>query len=269
MLVEAIPTVLVMVGAPSTWLQRAIVPTLTRAGAVASHGTAARLHGIGDQETADTPIEVLVERNRSVAAPGVIVHSTTRWSPRDLTTVHGIRCTSIARTLCDLGASVDDDFVERSVDESLRRGASPRWIESRLRELHRPGPSGTGGLDRVLSRPDRGVRLPDSWFERMLARSIVAAGLPPMHLQFPVSDGSSRFRLDGAYPGIQLGVEADGDQFHSGAAARRRDRARENRLRALGWEIVHAGWEDRYGDTAFIDALRAAHERRSRLLGSA
>lgn len=41
-----------------------------------------------------------------------------RWGP--------IRCTNRARTLCDLGASIEPLMVERALDDAVRRGASVR-----------------------------------------------------------------------------------------------------------------------------------------------
>jgi hypothetical protein len=256
---EPIPTVLVLLGTPRTWEQLAILPTLTRAGAVLSHRAAGRLHGI----VAPAPIEVTIPRDRSLRVAGVTVHRTTRWNRGDITVVNGIRCTSIARTLCDLGASADEDVVEQALDEALRGGASSQWIDARFRDLERPGPSGTARLGRVLAQPDRAGALPDSWFERTLARAVVAAGLPPLTLQHRVHAGTKRFWLDGAYPELQLGVEADSERHHGTTVARRKDRTRAHLLRTVGWELLHAGWEDRNGDTPFIGALREAHRRRS------
>lgn len=263
LLQEPIPTVLRLVGAPATWKQRATLPTLTSACAAVSHLWGARLHDLLGDEHLPGDVQVTIERNSTLRAPGVAVHRTTRWSPGDLTVVDGIRCTSIARTLCDLGAAAPIEIVEQATDEALRRGVSRKWIEQRLVELHRPGPSGTGALSAVLALPDRLGELPDSWFERVLARSVVAKGLPPLTLQHPVEVEGHRFRLDGAYPEMLLAVEADSHRFHGTVNARRRDRRRDHLLRSAGWEVLYAGWEDRHLDTPFLDALREAIQRRS------
>jgi very-short-patch-repair endonuclease len=47
-----------------------------------------------------------------------------------------------------------------------------------------------------------------------------------------------RYELDFAYPQLQIGVEIDGYQFHSGYQQRERDYARERDLQIQGWKIV-------------------------------
>ena len=264
---RAAPGVLVISGTPDTWERRLIIATLGPAGAAASHRAAARLHRLDGID--DAPLEVTIPRGLSFTQPGVVVHRTLRWHDDDLTTVRGIRCTTLARTLCDLGAVLPDDGVEQGVDHALRYGASRRWVAGRLDDLRRPGPSGTGSLGRVLSAPDRQGPLPDSWFERLVVRSIVHAGFPMPVLQFVVAlpDGSS-YRLDAAYPELRIGIEADGERTHGASAARRSDRRRGNRLRALGWDIVHAGWEDRHGSPAFIAALQSCWDDRVQTPGA-
>jgi hypothetical protein len=40
---------------------------------------------------------------------------------KDITTVHGIRCTTALRTVIDLAADVDDDHLEQMVRDALHR----------------------------------------------------------------------------------------------------------------------------------------------------
>ena len=169
---EPIPGVLVVAAARRTWQQRFIIPTLIRpGGVVVSHSSAARLHGL-DGFT-DDRVHVTVVAGRFPTMPGVKVHRDGVWDPNDHTRVDNIPCTNIARTLCDLGAVVkSDDLVEQALDDALRKGVSEKWIRQTLERVDRPGPSGTARLRRVLARPDRAGRLPDSVFERLVERGV-------------------------------------------------------------------------------------------------
>jgi hypothetical protein len=67
-------------------------------------------------------VEVSVRRGRYPTVDGVLVHRAKRLDPCDVTEVDGIPVTSVARTLCDLGAVVPQDAVEAALDSALRRG---------------------------------------------------------------------------------------------------------------------------------------------------
>ena len=75
---------------------------------------------------------------------------------------------------------------------------------------------------------------PESWL-RWVCHD---AGFPPPNPQFWVQCGNERwFRLDLAWPGIRLGLEYDGVEFHTGRALTN-DRARLNALAAEGWTVL-------------------------------
>ncbi len=178
--------VLVAPAAPRTWDQRVMI-AVAACGGVASHRCAARLHrldGFGD-----APVEVTLERNGSPPSGGVIAHRTTRWDPESITTISGIPAMSIARTLVDLGAVVDDDQVEQALDDALRQGCNLRWITQVLDSAMRPGPSGCAALRRVLARPDRSGPIPDSRFERLVERLVTTHGFPEPERQVPIRSG--------------------------------------------------------------------------------
>jgi hypothetical protein len=258
--------VLVAASSPSTWMRDAAVAALATGG-VLSHRAAARLHGL-DGIDGCTP-EVSIERGRRARnSPQWIVHQVATLASQDVTVVRGLRTTSVARTLVDLGAVVDDDLVEAALDDALRRGASLRWITSTLERLDRPGPSGTASLRRVLARPDRRGRLPDSRFERLLERAIVAGGVPRPERQVTVRDAAGRpiARLDHGWPDLRLGVEAHSARWHSGPVHGRADQLRDNRLAAEGWELLYAGWYDLQHPEEFADLLGRTYRRRCALM---
>lgn len=246
--------VLVAAAAPRSWRQDLAIATVSTSG-VASHRSAARLHGL-DGYTHDV-VEVSVRRPDRRRRSSWIVHQSGSLAPCDCIVIDGIRCTGLARTLVDLGAVVSDDLVEQALDDARRRGASARWIDDTLTRLHRPGPSGTGALLRVLDRPDQQGPLPGSVFERLMERTMIDAGLPPPERQHRVHDDHGRLVavLDHAWPGWCVGAEAQSERWHGGPRGAQRDLDRHNRLTALGWRMVYATWKDAREPTGFVRRL--------------
>ena len=173
--------------------------------------------------------------------------------------------TSIARTVVDLGAVVEDDVVEQALDDALRQGFNPLWISQTLERVDRPGPSGAPALRRVLARPDRRGPLPESVFERVVERACRAIGMPRPVRQHEVRDRQGRLvaRLDLAWPELGIGVEAHSRRWHFGDANARTDQHRANRLAALGWLVIFVGWADVDDPERFVAVLRDAYLTRT------
>jgi hypothetical protein len=250
------PGVLRVTAAPSSWLQHLHAATLAASGTVASHRAAARLHRL-DGFLRSTVIEVSVVRPRHPRLDGVTTHRVARLEPADVTTVDGIPVTSIARTLSDLGAVVADDDVERAFDDALRRGVSDRWVsETHTRGL-RPGPSGTGALDRVLKMPDRAGTVPESWRERVTQRLLSHPELQPLVVQHEIRDPERRLiaRPDLAVVDAKVGIEYHSDQWHYGPRRGRRDRRRDLAAARVGWELLYLDSSDHPRPVAAVEAV--------------
>jgi len=254
--------VYVSVAAPSTWKQRCMIAA-SSTGGVVSHLAAVRLHALDGAGRAE--VEITVLRGARPRPAGVVVHRAAMLDPADVTVVDGVRVTSIARTLVDLGAVADDDLVEQVLDDSLRRGCSLRWIVATLDRLERPGPNGSGSLRRVLARPDRRGPLPDSMFERLVERAIATTDLPRPDRQVPVHDEVGRriARIDVAWPDVRLGLEAHSAEWHDRARRGRADLRRHRRLTGLGWEVVDATWWDAQHPEDFLRDLTSTYRLRS------
>ena len=206
LVVREYPRVLRFAGSPPTWRGR-LWAAAHSSGGVASHRAAGRLLGHDGFEAA--PLEITVARGRLPALPGVILHRWTNPQPDlDHVMVAGIPCTSVAATLSQLGMVLPRSEVERTLDEALRRGTSLRWVQQTVERLHRPGPSGTGTLIKLLADERRSGRLPDSWFERLVQRIVLSADIPRPELQHEVRVGpAARYRLDMAWPELAVGLE--------------------------------------------------------------
>lgn len=56
--------------------------------------------------------------------------------------------------------------------------------------------------------------------------------------QFRVAVGNMEYPLDFAIPKLQIGIEADGEMFHSSPAQVQKDKARDMKLNQQGWTII-------------------------------
>jgi hypothetical protein len=107
--------------------------------AVLSHRSAAALHELRDW--GHTKIEITVPRRSARRHEGIKVHRSTTLAPQDVTVVNNIPCTSVARTLLDLGEVVTSRQLERSFDQAeLAEVLDLKAIEDQLaRNATRPG----------------------------------------------------------------------------------------------------------------------------------
>lgn len=249
---------------PATWQQRVAVAAIAHV-ACASHRCAARLHRLDG--FADAPVEVTATKDRQQRDASVVLHRTRRpVGPSMVTVVDGIPTTSVARTLVDLGAVVNDDLVEQALDDALRRGFNLRWITETLADSVRPGRTGCAALQRVLARPDRNGPIPDSVFERILLQILSASAVDAFDRQITVHDESGQqfARIDAGIADLKVGIEADSEMWHWGPRRGRRAITRHNRLTSMGWLMIYVSWQDVKNSTDLIEQVTAAVTERSR-----
>lgn len=232
---------------PRSPRQDLTVATLLGAGSVASHRSAAWLHGFDG--FADDPVsaEVSVARPRWLRVPKglhVIAHQTATLPAADVVDHDGIACTGKARTLADLGAVVSAGAVLRALIGAHRDGLSLPVARRTALALHRPGQAGTGVLLRHLDALARAGRLPESWLEEVLRQLLQRPDFPPLVQQYELRDRSGRVvaRFDHAFPAAKLAIEGHSRQFHFGPLRESLDEDRDLRAARLGWEIIYLGW---------------------------
>ena len=245
-LTKPYPDVFAVAGAPGLWHQRIKAATLTAGGcAVASHRSAARLHGLDGLVDAAV-VEVSVTReHRWRHRDGTVVHHVLALDPADLVEIDGVPCTGLARTLADLGSVCNDALaVRRALTDARRRGTSLRWLKQTADRLHRPAQRGTGTLLRLLAAIPHEGRVPDSWFEELVALCLVDADLGPVIPQHPIrrADGRVVARTDLGLPEVKLGLECHSRTFHFGPDAEPMDEQRDLAVAACGWELLYLGW---------------------------
>jgi hypothetical protein len=263
-LTAPVPGVLVVSGAPESWRQRLTVATTAGSGrALVSHRAAATLHGLDGPPFAG--VEVTVPRGvRLPWLSGAVVHQTTRLTPADTVLVEGIRTTTVARTLADLGLVTSRFAVEEGVDATVRRDVSVAWVADTLERVHRPGPTGTGVLAGVLRDRQAEAATPESVFERRLLRVLSTGDLPVPVAQHEIRTTDGRFvaRVDIAYPPWRLAVEAHSRRHHDGWNKVATDLERDGRLAAVGWERLYVRWPELRQGEAVRERVRAVLRQR-------
>jgi len=228
-------------------------------GAVASHGTAARLHGLMDRDP--DGIDVLIPASRRVIRPGPIVARPTVNSARPGSTatrpvlVSVATCADIASrtapsgwpsritvedTVLDLAHLGDADNAIAWVSKACQRRRTTtsriaRTLERRTRHRWRDL------LVDVLSDVADGV---ESLLEFRYVHHVEQPhGLPRARRQKVVVTGGRRRRNDNEYEPFGVVVELDGRLGHEGEGAFR-DRTRDNIATVSGKVSLRFGWAD-------------------------
>lgn len=210
-------------------------------GAVLSHESAAVLHRFPfvdskkitvshhSRTTHDFP-QVLVRRN----------HDLDDWH---VTTVDGIRVTTVARTIVDLAA----DRSVRHIGAILDRLVSDNRVDifevdAVMAATGRRGKPGTTTMREVLDARI-GEDHSASELERRGRKIIENAGLPMPIPEYPIPWTVGR-RFDDAYPDRKIAIEWDSMRFHGQKAAFEADRIRGRDATLNGWVILRFTWED-------------------------
>ncbi len=246
-LVEPARGVLVVSGYPATWEQRlAIVVAAGTARPLVSNAAAARLFELDGCSSADAELTVLrPERITCPAARGIVVHQASVLDRVDRYELSGLPCTSLARTLVDLGSTESEQMVWRALISARRlHRVNALWLQQTAVRLHRPGQTGTGVLIRALRRWNSEGSLPDSWFEELLRCMLDHPDIPELVPQYVLTTKSGTFvaRVDFAIPAARLGIEGHSREFHFGPIVEAADEDRDLRATACGWELIYLGW---------------------------
>ena len=203
--------------------------------AALSHRSAAALWGLRPDKRPKSDISLPSPSAR--AKQGIQVHRSVTLTAEDVTTVDGIRCTNVGRTLVDLGDVVPRRAVEKAVEQAdVLRVFDLREVE---RAVGRAGPRrGTGVLLAVLEDLD-GHTLTDTDLEEAFLGICREAALPTpeVNVWMTLPDGTPA-KIDFLWRKERLAIETDGGRFHRTRQSRERDARRDQLLRLIGFEPV-------------------------------
>jgi hypothetical protein len=257
---EPVPGVIDLGTHPRTW-RGDVTDVVLGAGphAWASHDTAAHLHRFLDAPR-PSRIDVTVPRGRGTRIGEHRLRTTRSLGIDEVTEVHGIPCTTGARTLLDLAVGTAPATVERYLLDLARRDRAALETLVELTDRHRNLPGRRRLLEVVARLPGDVARL-GSPLEVVGVQRLVALGAPPFVLQFQVRDldGSPIKRTDVAWPDAWTVLELDGAGYHDLVASRVEDEQARAKMRALGWhvEVARRADLDTPEFAGFVRRLRA------------
>lgn len=253
----------------ATTLRRRILAACLDVDGVASHGTAAWLHGL-DGFGPPTVVEVSTRKGRAAnRSPRARVHTSTRLGPDDIVvTLDGIPTTSVARTCLGLSAAVlhgelGREALVRAIESAVRTGqASDRWLWWLLEERRCRGRDGVSVMEDVLA--ERALLGPtESWLERETLRILDRAGLPRPRVQQRFRRrGAFVSRVDFAYDDCPVAIEVEG-KGHLSPAQAAVDARQRDELQLMGVTILTFTYRHVVGDPGWVvDSVRRARALR-------
>jgi Protein of unknown function (DUF559) len=207
--------------------------------AVLSHRSAASLHGLRGDNRAKTDVTVPGSSVRPRSR--IEVHRSTTLTAAEVTTVDGISCTTVARTLVDLGDDVDRQGVERAVSQAEVMGVFDG--EAVDEALARAGPRrGAGILSAVLAdyvEPTLTRRELEKCFLALCGQASLPS--PAVNAWITLPDGVA-YQADFLWRAERVIVETDSRRFHRHRAAFESDRLRDQRLILAGFVVLRFTW---------------------------
>jgi very-short-patch-repair endonuclease len=209
-------------------------------GAVISHRSAAYLWGLVD--VWEEPIDVTAPNRRGRSPAGVAAHRDGSLQPVDKTRVHGVPCTSLARTLLDFAGRAPDWELRKVVAQAEVLGVLDlEAMRSVLRRGRRR--RGVARLRLILDTIHPQTRRTKGELERLFLAMCVREGLlhPEVNVWLEVPGGNP-LQADFLWRDARLIVEADSRQFHDTGSAFEYDRKRAQRFELGGWRVSRCTW---------------------------
>ncbi len=245
--------VLRLTTAPATPEQRILAAALAIPGSVIAATSSAAVHQLPVHAGVDHPI-VSVLTGRSARTVGITVVRQSIDLP------HGrwlsARLATPAAALLMLPRFVDDDVVERCLDDALvRRLVTVGSIARLVERLPPTAVSGRRHLLELLAERSSGIGH-RSALEQKVARWLAMDQLTGWqgNLQVPVGNGRT-VEVDFAWPADRVGLEVSPFFTHGSKAAQQRDVDRRRLLAANGWRIVEASDPDLESRQSFGQCL--------------
>ena len=227
-------------------------------GSILAGPSAARLHGI---PVVDSRPWLAVPGSAHPRAPAVQLLRGP-LSAAELFVVDGMIATDRARTIFDCLRALP----ERAARDLLDRALQQQWITlddltGRVRGF--VGRHGIGKLVRLTAGVGCGTR---SVAERRAADLLRQGGLHGWAANVPICDptGALIGVGDVVFAAERVVVELDGQAYHVSLEQFQRDRHRQNRLIADGWQVLRFTWRDVTRRPEYVTAIvrRVVEERR-------
>ncbi|WP_350281310.1 type IV toxin-antitoxin system AbiEi family antitoxin domain-containing protein [Kribbella sp. HUAS MG21] len=234
--------------------------------AVVSHQSAVLLHGVRIAELDLRRVHVTRMRGAG-RSDGAVCQHAARPPVDAVCEVDGVRTILAPRAVIETVRTTDHRVAVSVVDQALRlRIATLQQLTESLNLF--AGRSGFRAAARAVEFGDgRAESVGESWLRVMLAE----LGLPAPLLQAVIRDEQGTFvaRVDFLLAQYGVIVEFDGAVKYGegGTSALLAEKAREDRLRDLGYQVVRVTWPDLADPAALLRRIRRAIARSGPLAG--
>ena len=213
--------------------------------AVISHRSAGALLELLD--VGPRVIDVIAPPSRGRAIDGIYLHRVRPPRPGEAGTMHGIPCTSPARTLVDLAGTVGT----WTLGSAFERAAQKRMLDVGAIEASiDPRRRGTKALFPLLERWRRAAPLTKtrgklkSPLEAKVLPLLTRRDIPPPLINAPVQIAKGRIEVDFLWPEHRFALEADSRAFHTSHVAAERDRWRDRELMRAGYSVLRVTYRE-------------------------
>lgn len=234
--------------------------------AVISHGSAAVLHGLPIFADAVRCLHLTRDRRGGGVRRSVVQVHGSPLRTDDVTSIDGVPVTSLARSVADLARTLPYAQAVAIGDKALALGLSPADLAEAIEMAARW--AGAAQARRVAGFIDGRSESVGESFSRV---GFDRDGIPMPLPQFEVCDDEGRFvgRTDFGWPELRTLGEFDGrDKYlrlrREGETIEEfvlREKAREDALRDLGWQVVRWVWAELFQQQVIADRLRRAFQR--------
>lgn len=243
----------------------ALVAASRRRDCVASHHSAARIHGL---ELLHPPTEAVIsitlppgrKTGRASASETDVVRHAADLPDSHLTEFRGIPVTTVARTVADIART--SSFAQGVVvaDSAMRRDPSVKRAIRSVCQTCRRWP----GVELARKVAEFAEWVPETPLESSARAVFHEHGLPPPLFQAPIigKNGKLVARTDFCWPEYGAIAEADGVEKYLIRGDIKQDHQRDSGIREVGWEVAHFLWDELFACPAEVVArIRFAFER--------
>jgi very-short-patch-repair endonuclease len=208
--------------------------------AVLSHRSAACLWGL--REDRQVAIDVTSQNRRGRIPRGIDAHRDGSLTAADRTSLHGIPCTTVARTLLDFAATAPIWEPRKAISEAeVLRVLDHAAVRSLIKRSR--GRRGVARLRMLLDEIHPATKRTRSEMERLFLRMCERARLLQPEVNVKLEIDGHRVMPDFLWREAGLIVEADSRRYHDTDSAFQSDRRREQRLQLAGWRVSRCTWE--------------------------
>lgn len=241
----------------------AVVLSSRRRDCVASHHSAARVHGIEMLHPPEAGVvTVTVESGRLTGRHGNadVVRHAAGLPGHHVTKFRGLPLTTVARTVVDIARV--STFMQGVVaaDSALHKDPAQKFAMCAVVEECGRWP-GIEMARRVVEFADW---VPESVMESCARVVFYEHGLPPPEFQIPILGMNGRVvaKADFCWPQFGAIAEADGIEKYTKRGDFKAHHQRDSRIREVGWEVAHFLWDELFAVPADVVArVRFAFDR--------